>query len=804
MVDPSKPADLPIGSMVDGYVVEAKLGAGGMGAIYRVREPGTEQIKALKIIAMTARDFDPEDGDPSKLAEDRFQREAQVLAKLTALEHPNIIAIHRYNRFGGPGGPQYIVMPLFNGTDLHRWMKTNPSLDRVLNVARQLSSAVGYAHAQGVLHRDLKLSNALINADDKVKLIDFGLAREASDEAHELTRQGTLSGTSAYLAPEYLTLEVDDHDVLTEMWSIGVMLYHLTTHRLPFAVAPGVKERDRQLYKMIIESKYVPVRDLRPDCSVEFAALVHDLLQKNRSKRIANGAALTLRLTSIQTASSPGVAPTTPKPFVPPALQPTKANAPKAATPATDATSSKWTAKPGESGVAAGDAQAEAQLALMGELFEGQNDAAPSQDDDDLHLPDVESGVAPPLTQHARRPEASTPASPARNEPAKPLPPPPLEASMVGQAPPAAVVAARVVQATAAPGPEEDSATPSDTRSRVGRPTFAAAAAAKQTDNSKSALRKLALPGAAAAIVAAVMFAGWQYAEKTVESSKVAAGVGYVDPDTVRQERSAKAELEQLQREKRDATTVIIPLPAPSATAAPTPMATPEPLAVVAPPTVTAPRTHSRTPAAPVVVAAAPPPTSASSPWDDIYGGRDSFNNPTTGTKPLGGVPAATAAATAGVRIPVRLEGAISSSPAGPVIAIVTQETKVGSLTLPTGTQVHGQTAGTSGPRILVNFSFAIVGGQNVPVRGTALTPDNRAGIPGTRSLGGTSDVAAGGAQGAIGGMVDAAAGVIGDNPAGDALRGAGNPVSGKAARLNNEEEVVTTKRGARFVVYVQ
>ena len=328
MADPSKPEDIPIGSVIDGYIVEAKLGAGGMGAIYKVREPGTEELKALKVIATSAKNNDPEDGDNTKLAEERFQREAQVLAKLTRLEHPNIIAIHRYARFGGT---QYIVMPLFSGVDLRRWVKTNPSLDRVLGVARQLAAAVGYAHSQGVLHRDLKLSNALINADDKVKLIDFGLAREASIEAHQLTQAGTASGTWAYLAPEYVASEMD-HDILTEMWATGVMLYHLVTHRLPFSVGPGgvpVK-----LWKVIAESKFVAVRELRPDCSIEFAALVHDLLQKDRARRIQNAAALAQRLSLIQSAQAPGVVPSAPLAVpVPEPTRPARQPAPKPAVP---------------------------------------------------------------------------------------------------------------------------------------------------------------------------------------------------------------------------------------------------------------------------------------------------------------------------------------------------------------------------------------------------------------------------------------------------------------------------------------
>jgi hypothetical protein len=220
-----------------------------------------------------------------------------------------------------------------------------------------------------------------------------------------------------------------------------------------------------------------------------------------------------------------------------------------------------------------------------------------------------------------------------------------------------------------------------------------------------------------------------------------------------------------------------------------------------------APKSAQRRPATPqttAAVAAPPPaPSGPASAWDAYYGGRDSFNTPTT-TKPATTTTTATAAATtAGLRIPVRLDGALASSPPGPVIALVTQATTFGSMTLPVGTQIHGQTSGTSGPRVLVTFSFALVDGRQVPLKGIAMSADKRPGIPGIRSLGGASDVAAGGAEGAVRGLVDAAATVVGDNPGGDAIRGTAGAVGGKAARLNNEEEVVTTQRGARFVVYV-
>lgn len=152
----------------------------------------------------------------------------------------------------------------------------------------------------------------------------------------------------------------------------------------------------------------------------------------------------------------------------------------------------------------------------------------------------------------------------------------------------------------------------------------------------------------------------------------------------------------------------------------------------------------------------------------------------------------------------MRVVDAIASAPTSPVIAVVSQPTKIGDIALPAGAELHGQTSGTSGSRVLVSFSFAVVDGRNVQLRGSALGLDGRAGVPGMKSLGGASDLAAGGAAGGASGAVDALASAVDNSIVGSALRGAGSPASSKLSRLNNEEELVTTGRGARFYVYIE
>lgn len=776
--------DLPAGAVVDGYIVERKLAAGGMGQIYEVREPGTEQRKALKVIFRQRVAATETPG----LAEDRFQREAQVLAKLTELEHPNIIAIHRYARVGDR---QYIIMPLFNGIDLHAWVKTNPDLNRVLHVARQLASAVGYAHSHGILHRDIKLSNALISPDDKVKLIDFGLARDADAEEHQLTAVGTTSGTRSYLAPEYISSDID-HDVLTEMWALGVLLYNLVTHRLPFRPPPGAID-DVKIFRAITDGKYTPVRTIRPDCSEAFAGIVQDLLQVDRAKRIKNATALGERLAAIQDAYQPGIAPNGPLPEPTPEKDPTRPGRAQPSQPrqppVPEATSSEWS--PREQGVSSPVSAADAG-AIVDDLFAESPAADGPSLDLSLQLPDVTGAFAPPLSVIAPREATRGERRPAPTPPAHE--PPSVYEPRVSSPPVGGAASAEPARQEAA----------SETGIRAPRPTFAAAnatGAIASTTAGNPALKRLMLPAIAAAAVAGVMVIGWQYAEHTVTVAQ--ASTAFVDPDQLRQDREGQSELQDLKRAKRSAPApAVLPTPAPALESPPAelPVEPPGPQPVEPP---TSPKPAQRRAASTPQVAAAAPPAGPASPWDTYYGGRESFNTPTTSASATASAQTAAAATTAGLRIPVRLDGAIASSPSGPVIALVTQATAFGAMTLPAGTQIHGQTSGTSGPRVLVTFNFAVVDGRQVPLKGIAMAADKRPGIPGTRTLGGASDVAAGGAEGAVRGIVGLAGTIVGDNPGGDAIRGTAGAVGGKAARLNNEEEVLTTQRGARFVVYV-
>jgi hypothetical protein len=134
----------------------------------------------------------------------------------------------------------------------------------------------------------------------------------------------------------------------------------------------------------------------------------------------------------------------------------------------------------------------------------------------------------------------------------------------------------------------------------------------------------------------------------------------------------------------------------------------------------------------------------------------------------------------------------------------VTQETQVGTLRVPAGTEIHGSSSGASGPRLQITFSTALIGGRNVALRGSAFGADQRGGLPATRTLGNGSDTAAQVAGSVIGSAGAALADAVGMAPVADATRAATGSATGKAGRLNSEEDLLVVPASTRFFIYVQ
>ena len=185
---------LSAGSLLAGrYQIEAALGQGGMGAVYRARQPKLDRPVALKLLAVPA-------GGGGIFAE-RFHREARLLARLN---HPGIVAVHDY---GEAGGFFYLLMEYVDGVNLRQAMRAGRFTPaQALALVPKICEALQYAHDEGILHRDIKPENLLLDTRGRVKIADFGIAKLIGDRAQEttLTASGLAVGTPHYMAPEQL------------------------------------------------------------------------------------------------------------------------------------------------------------------------------------------------------------------------------------------------------------------------------------------------------------------------------------------------------------------------------------------------------------------------------------------------------------------------------------------------------------------------------------------------------------------------------------------------------------------------
>jgi Tol biopolymer transport system component len=220
------PPEAMAGRLLGGYRLQALIGAGGMGEVYRARDQRLGRDVAIKILppAFTS--------DPDRLA--RFEREARMLA---SLNHPNICGIYGIEE---SDGIRFLILELVEGESLAARLAAALSLPEALTIARQIAEALEAAHERGIIHRDLKPANVKITPDGVVKVLDFGLAKSVvdGDSTPSLTdpggtREGAVIGTAAYMSPEQARgLPVDKR---TDIWAFGGVLYEMLTGHAAFA-----------------------------------------------------------------------------------------------------------------------------------------------------------------------------------------------------------------------------------------------------------------------------------------------------------------------------------------------------------------------------------------------------------------------------------------------------------------------------------------------------------------------------------------------------------------------------------------
>lgn len=255
------------------YELLEEVGRGAQGVVYRARAHGSEDIVALKrLIGGSV---------ATASGRSRFVREAVVEA---SMNHPHIVGCRNIHIVGGL---PVIVMDWVDGEPVDRWCHPQRSLAEILALFLKVCDAVWYAHQRGVIHRDLKPTNILVDRDGEPRVLDFGLARCVDDDGSRLTRSDGFVGTLAYAAPERLSGRQDRIDVRTDVYSLGVVLYEMLTGARPFA-----ESELASLVEAIQATEPSPPSNVnrRPDREVD--AIVLKALCKDPDGRYESAAAL--------------------------------------------------------------------------------------------------------------------------------------------------------------------------------------------------------------------------------------------------------------------------------------------------------------------------------------------------------------------------------------------------------------------------------------------------------------------------------------------------------------------------------
>jgi len=273
------------------YKIEAKLGEGGMGEVFRAYDTRLHRSVAIKMLRGQT-SLDP-------AARERFQREARAAS---ALNHPNICTVHD---IGEASGEPYLVMECLEGETLRERLARGPlAVGELTALATEVTDALEAAHANGIVHRDMKPANVFITRRGQAKVMDFGLAKfiqagESTSTAPMLTEAGLAMGTVAYMSPEQARGEA--LDARTDLFSFGVMLYEMAA-----GVRPFQGNATATLFDAILNREPVPVGTLRTGLSPAMENLLLGLLRKNREERVQSAAeALAVLKGSKEQASAP-------------------------------------------------------------------------------------------------------------------------------------------------------------------------------------------------------------------------------------------------------------------------------------------------------------------------------------------------------------------------------------------------------------------------------------------------------------------------------------------------------------------
>src|SRR5271169_2461676 len=250
-----------LGQTILHYKISEKLGEGGMGVVYKAHDTKLDRIVALKFLPLHLTANDAEKA--------RFMQEARAAA---TLNHPHVCTIYRIDEYEGQ---QFIEMECIDGETLRRKIPVQKT-DDALNYAIQIGEALHEAHAKGIVHRDIKADNIMVNAKNQIKVMDFGLAKLKG--SLKLTKTSSTVGTLAYMAPEQI--QGGEVDARSDIFSFGVVLYEMLTGHMPFR-----GEHEAAMMYSIINEEPEPLTKYLPGASSELLHIFGRALEKNPEDR---------------------------------------------------------------------------------------------------------------------------------------------------------------------------------------------------------------------------------------------------------------------------------------------------------------------------------------------------------------------------------------------------------------------------------------------------------------------------------------------------------------------------------------
>src|SRR5215468_2314917 len=282
------------GTRIDDYEVETLIGSGGMGEVYRARDIRLKRAVAIKVLPQFV------SNDPDRLR--RFEQEAQAAA---ALNHPNIVAVFQLGTYQGT---PYMVLELLEGQNLRERLSAGAlSASKVVEYGVQISRGLAAAHEKGIVHRDLKPENLFLTKDERVKILDFGLAKltgvaDAQVQTEIPTRRvdtdpGVVMGTVGYMSPEQLRGQAVDHR--SDIFSFGAIFYEMLSGRRAFHGGSRA-----ETMSAILKEDPPDLSETNKNIAPALERVVHHCLEKNREARFHSASDLAFALEALSGATS--------------------------------------------------------------------------------------------------------------------------------------------------------------------------------------------------------------------------------------------------------------------------------------------------------------------------------------------------------------------------------------------------------------------------------------------------------------------------------------------------------------------